>query len=95
MDNQDSLPQRRRGRPATPPPAGRDLDAERLHLKTWLEQYPIYKAGTISVAAKLHRLTLTHILSGYRAPQAPTLDAIYGVLKPYGYIPQSSDSKNN
>jgi hypothetical protein len=71
------------------------LAAERLHLKAWLEKYPIYKAGTISVAANLHRLTLTHILSGYRAPQVSALDAIYEVLKPYGYIPQSSDSKNN
>jgi hypothetical protein len=94
MDNQTATPPPRRGRPATPPPAGRDLAAERLHLKAWLEQHAAIKPGTISVAANLHRLTLTHILSGYRAPQAHALDAIYKVLKPYGYVLQTEDSEN-
>jgi hypothetical protein len=87
MDNQEKALLRQRGRPKKPQPIGRDLAAERIHLKEWLEKYPIYKPGTISVAANMYRASLTHLLSGYRAPQVKILDAVYEVLKPYGYLP--------
>jgi hypothetical protein len=87
MDNQEKALLRQRGRPKKPQPIGRDLAAERIHLKEWLEKYPIYKPGTISVAANMYRASLTHLLSGYRAPQVKILDAVYEVLKPYGYSP--------
>jgi hypothetical protein len=92
MDDQEKAPLRQRGRPKNPQPRGRDLAAERIHLKEWLEKYPIYKPGTISMAANMYRACLTHLLNGYRAPQVKTLDAVYEVLKPYGYIPQKSHS---
>jgi hypothetical protein len=95
MDNQEKTLLRQRGRPKKPQPIGRDLAAERIHLKGWLEKYPIYKPGTISVAANMYRACLTHLLSGYRAPQAKILDAVYDVLKPYGYIPQKIDNTND
>jgi hypothetical protein len=95
IDNQSTTPRRPRGRPATPPPNGRDLEAEVSGLAKWLEARPAIKPATISKAAGLHRETLGNMLRKYRAPQAGTLDSIYEALKHYEYSPVVNTNKNN
>jgi len=85
---------RRRGRPATPEPAGRDLAKEVAKLATWFDEHPATKPGIISKAAGLHPQRLGTILRGERKPQAAILDAVYQVLKPYGIELQHEEGEN-
>jgi hypothetical protein len=84
-----------KGRPATIPPNGRDLNAEVIHLRQWMGERPAVKPATISKMAGLHREALGNILRDYRRPQAEALDRIYEVLKDYGYDSLVNTNKIN
>ena len=85
---------RRRGRPATPEPVGRDLTREVARLAAWFTEHPATKPGIISKAAGLHPQRLGTILREERKPQAAILDAVYQVLKPYGVAHPNSEVQN-
>ena len=74
---------RQRGRPITPVPIGRDLQAEVAELVKWFAEHPATKPGIISKLAGLHPQKLGAILRGERRPLAADLDAVHEALKPY------------
>ena len=93
--DQPSEAPRRRGRPLTPAPDGRDLENELEVLRDWLAARPGIKPATISKSAGLKAPTLNNMLRKKRRPQADQLDKIYEALEVYNYQKSPKGDKNN